>query len=290
MNLVEAYIKYNDNLVIFISGMSGCGKTSISKKLSTLYNINLIEQFNYYKDNYDTKVTLPDDSEHINYNSDDAFNWDKLNRDIKKNKGIIVVGNALLDDKITTKPDYHIHLSMSKQECMEKRRIHLEKNKDKYPIEYKIINTPAEKLKMNKLIFPYYLDAKKRSKIDKYINIADMSDNEIYNSVFDILESEVINQHTIETKYWKYKNSIIDTPLKSDQTPEETVVDSSEESSVDSFESSKESTQDTENTEDTENRDLDDDYEDSQTIKDGPIEFEGVDTLTMETLDYPSDD
>ena len=49
MNYIEAYIKFKGQLVVFISGLSGCGKTKISKKISNSFKIKLIDQNKYYK-------------------------------------------------------------------------------------------------------------------------------------------------------------------------------------------------------------------------------------------------
>lgn len=234
MNIIEAYIKYNGRLVIFVSGISGCGKTSLAKKISKKFDIPLIEQFNYYKKGYDDKVTLPDGTEHINYNSDNAIDWTRLDKDIKdkESKGVIVTGFALVDDKLDVKPDYHIHISMSKQECIDRRRTYLEKHKDKYKEEHELIDTDTERLKMNRMIFPYYLETVKRSKINKFMNIKEgMDDDNIWDSAWDILIGFISGRVDKLYKQWVETNR-----------PEN-------------------------------NRDLDEDYEEAQKIKDGPIQF-----------------
>ena len=35
MNIVEAYIKFKGQLLIFVSGLSGCGKSTIGKKIAS---------------------------------------------------------------------------------------------------------------------------------------------------------------------------------------------------------------------------------------------------------------
>lgn len=294
MNIVEAYTKYNKGLVIFISGISGCGKTSISKKISRELNLNMIEQFEYYKEGYDTKITLPDNTEHINYYNDEAFDWDRFNKDIKNKmiKGVIVTGYALIKDKIKIKPDIHIHLSMSKQACIEKRRKYLEKNKDRFKEEFETIDTPTEKLKMNMMIFPYYIDAKNRSDIDKYVNTTEMSSDDVINNVWSTIFLDVITQPKIEELYWKLNNKkkepVEDTP-EQDTLNNSTMYTPEESQSVNTPEETPEETPG-ETSEETPTEhtyegtgDLDEDYEQSQEIHDGPIEFEGLDTLTMDT-------
>jgi hypothetical protein len=189
MNIVEAYIKFKGQLVIFISGMSGCGKIDVGKFVSRDFKIGLLEQQNYYKENYGNQVTLPSGESVTNYSTDEAFDWDKLNADIESRKkdGVVVVGVALVSDKITTVPDFHIHLAISKKACLERRKIYVEQNKDKYPEEYKSIESGSDRLKMNQLIFPYYLEVVKRQKIDKYISIEGKDDNPIYDEVYNYL-------------------------------------------------------------------------------------------------------
>lgn len=189
MNIIEAYIKFKGQLIIFISGLPACGKLTLAKTIHNDFKLRLINQFNYYKEDYNVTTKLHDGTTLINWYTDDAVNWDKFNADIEdaKSKGVIVVGFSLPEDKLTVKPDYHIHISMPKQICMEKRKKYVEKHKDEHPEEFKILDTPAEKLKMNQLIYPYYLESKNKSKINKFINVIDMNASQIYDIAFDAI-------------------------------------------------------------------------------------------------------
>lgn len=184
MNIVEKYIDVNKQLILYISGMSGCGKTQIGKFMSRDFKIDLIDQDDYYKKSYEKngeKVKLGD-NEIVNWYSDESIDWERFNADIndKKTKGVIVIGTALPDDKMTLKPDLHIQLSMSKQECVRRRLLFLEAKNEKVDMDH-------EKLKINKLAYPYYLDVVNRSKINKFVNITEKSDNTIYDDVFDVI-------------------------------------------------------------------------------------------------------
>lgn len=183
MNIVEKYIEINSSLILFISGMSGCGKTQIGKFISRDFKIKLIDQDDYYIKSHDVKTKLGD-KEVINWYTDDAIDWDKFNKDIEKAKtsGVIVIGNTLPDDRMALKPDLHIQLSMSKQECVRRRLLFLEHDKQD-------INEEFEKLKINKLAYPYYLETVNRSKINKFVNITEKSDDTIYDDIFDIVIS-----------------------------------------------------------------------------------------------------
>lgn len=195
MNIIEAYIKYKGQLLLLISGLSGCGKLNLGKELADIFNITLIDEFNYYKKNYNEKIKLSNGDEIINWYTDDAIDWDRFNKDIDREKknGVIVIGFSLPEDKIESSSDYHIHLNIPKQVCLEKRKIFLEKHKDTYPDEYKLSGSDTEKLKMNKLIFPYYLESTKKSKINRFVNVGLSDDSDIYDKVFDMI-IEFINE------------------------------------------------------------------------------------------------
>lgn len=200
MNIVEAYIKFKGQFIILISGLPGCGKLAIAKSLSKDFKFKLLDQYNYYKKDYQETSTLQDGTKVINWYNDNAIDWDKLKDDIEENKkkGVVVVGISFPKDKFDA--DYHLHLTMSKQMCMEKRKEFLEKHKeeDKYSQEFKVLNTPTEKLIMNQLIFPYYLEARNNGKIDKWINMDTLgSDDDVYDMVFDHMLS-VVQAYTDE--------------------------------------------------------------------------------------------
>jgi hypothetical protein len=188
MNIVEAYTKYNGQFIIFISGLLGCGKSSLATKISDNFKMTLIDQYDYKKKDYSEKKMLPDGTEHINWFTDDAIDWEKLNADINSNKskGVIIVGTSLTD-KIKSKANFHLHLSIPKKICMTKRTALIQKNKERYPEDFDFIGTPTESLKMNQMIFPYYLESKGKSSIDKYLNAVNMSSEQIYDEAWDTL-------------------------------------------------------------------------------------------------------
>ena len=185
MNVVEAYIKFNKQFIIFISGLSpGSGKTLVAKNIKKDLGFKMLNQINYYKKDYNNKIKLPNDKEIINWDSDESIDWISFNKDIKKNKskGLIICGFSFPKDKMTEKADFHIHLSISKKNNLEKRK-EMTKNNDKYShLDFNTI-----KLIMNQLTYPYYLDTLNRSNINKFINTNKYNKNEIYNLVFDSL-------------------------------------------------------------------------------------------------------
>lgn len=187
MNIVDAYIKFKGQLLIFVSGLSGCGKTYVAKNIARDLKIKIIDQFDYYKKDYVNKITLQDGTEINNWYTDDAIDWDLLNDDINqfKKDGLVVSGFALKEDNISSNDDFHIHLNITKQNCIARRKEYLEKNKDKYKTEYENVDSPIEKLKMNQLIYPYYIESTKLSKINKFINMNNLSEKEAYDETFN---------------------------------------------------------------------------------------------------------
>lgn len=193
-NIVEKYIEIHGKFIILISGLPGCGKQELGENIARDFKFELLNTYSYYKENYDNKIQLKnpetdEEIEIINWYTDDAVDWDKLNNDINKYKknGVVIIGMSLSNKIVNDITDYHIHLNVSKQVSIENTQKYIEEHKNKYPEEYKIIGTPIEKLKMNKLIYPYYLETTKLAKINKYITVKEMNDDEIYDIAFDVL-------------------------------------------------------------------------------------------------------
>lgn len=180
-NIVEVYKEFNGQLIILISGLSGCGKSVIGKNINNDFDIDMIDVNKYYKVDFNEKIKLPNNIEIINYDTDNAIDWDKLNTDVnnKKQKGVVVVGPVFPTDKLAFVPDYHIHLKISKQRLRDKRTEYLEKHgTDSY-------NKSNELLKINSVTYPYYLDTLHRMKINKFVDVTELTSDRTYDLVFD---------------------------------------------------------------------------------------------------------
>lgn len=211
MNIIEAYIKFKQQLIIIISGISGCNKTSLAKKLSKELGLKLINQNDYLNPDYNVIVMLPNDTKIINWHNDDAVLWDKFNDDIINSTGAIVSGFSFPVDKLKFIPDYHIHITITKQSCIKKRQEFLKKHKDdpKYVTEFNEIGTPIENYKFNQLAYPYYMESVKNMKVNKFINANKLSNDEIINDAWNSIISFVqkyIDSFN-ETQYWNWKES-----------------------------------------------------------------------------------
>ncbi len=198
MNYVDAYIKFRGQLVILVSGLSSSGKTKLAKNISRDFKIRFLNAHNYLISGYSNTIELikKDDKDNIvesiktiNYDTDDAIDWKRLNIDIEKHKkfGVIVTGIGFPSEHITVHIDYHLHLKLSKQNCLERRKKYIVEHKEKFPIENKIIEKKLDQFQMNKYTYPYYLDVRNRSKIDVWINVDDLTEQLIYDKAFDLL-------------------------------------------------------------------------------------------------------
>jgi len=206
MNIVEAYIKFNSQLIILISGFSGSGKTLLGRNIQRDFKLQFINLNDYYKEDYNNVVDLGHDIKVIDWDHPDAIDWDKFNEKINedKTKGIVCVGFGFPEDRIKFTPDFHIRLDIPKPRLIEMRHKYLDENKDNKLNEYK--DSRVELLIMNKLSYPHHEEIKVKSKytykfslFDKENLTLDEIPNKMYDDVFDYL----INQ--IEKKI--YKNS-----------------------------------------------------------------------------------
>jgi len=186
MNIVEAYIKFNKQLIIAISGISGCGRINLSKDIERDFNLKLIDLYDFYDLDHEETVQIKDKTI-INWYKQEAFNWDKFNEYVNKNKnkGIVLVGLCFPDDKIDFNIDSHIFVGRDKKECLEKRQEFIKRNKETYKYEYN--NLDFEKTKFNKLEFPFVLEMQKKSKIDKFVNATELTSSQVYDSIYEYL-------------------------------------------------------------------------------------------------------
>jgi cytidylate kinase len=209
-NIVDVYKENNEQLIILISGLSGSGKSSLGENISRDFKIELLNTNKFYIKDYNEKYQLPNGKEVINYDQDNAFDWDSMNNEINKKKkdGIVVIGSVFPTDKLNFKPDFHVHLKISKQLLKDNRMKYIEKHQEKN------FDTETETLRINILTYPYYLNTLKRMKMDKFIDVTELNEDEIYDIVFDSIINYIKNNVYDPKVISKYKKTE-STPLKS---------------------------------------------------------------------------
>jgi hypothetical protein len=201
MNIVQAFIKYNKQCIILISGMSGSGISHLGKQMIDDLTKNKTDfAFVSYKDFVDKKydktekIKTKDGEEHdvVIWDSDKVVDWDSFFQEINKHKktGVIAVSQSFPTDKINNifRPDFHFHIKLSKENLLKQR----------------IKNSEMDKELLEQIIenytFPFYTNSTKRevSNINKFINansfIAD--DKNYYNNVGDVLWDAIMENIT----------------------------------------------------------------------------------------------
>jgi adenylate kinase family enzyme len=195
MNIVEAFIKFNKQLIIIITGLSGSGKIELVRNISRDFKLKVISLRDFCKKDYNTKVSLPNGVEVINWDSDDVFDWDLFNKEVEEHKtnGVIVYGNVIPDEKIKFTPNFHLHVKISKQNLIIRRHEFLNKHKDDEDCKesFELINTDTEKLIINQLTYPYYLESMKRQTINKFLNANELNNDAIYDEAFDYVIEKI---------------------------------------------------------------------------------------------------
>ncbi len=112
--------------IIFTSGLSGAGKSTIAKILADHYNGVYLDQDEFYKQDKPL-ITTPSGRIIKNWDCQEALNLEAMNSKIselkKLNKPIFVAGFALRDDWFVgdAKPDYHILIQLPSGVSIETR-------------------------------------------------------------------------------------------------------------------------------------------------------------------------
>lgn len=203
LNIVEAFIKFNRQLIIFISGLSGSGKTSQAEKLSKDLKIRVIYVRDYYKNYKDREIYLSENTtnnQHVNSDnvtdldttldiklsnnklvknqySTKLIDKDKLNEDINnfKKNGLIISGFPLPKDTIDSNIDLHIHISINQTTYIQYQE------KKKNPL-----NSQDIELKYQQVIKPFYKNIIKDLQINKFLNSKKfVSKEQLYDEIWD---------------------------------------------------------------------------------------------------------
>lgn len=213
LNIVQAYKLKNQKLIILISGMSGSGKSFSGAEIAIDFEAKHFKMKDYFKKDYSETVELPNGKEVINWFCDEAYDWNRLNKDVNKHKkkGVVISGLSFPLDKLNFEPDIHINISIKKNVLLDHMSKLLTENKDKFPDKYEEMMSGEMKLLLNKLSYPYFLDSIEKTKIDKFLNINDITKDNVYDKVFDAL-IQIIDKkvHKMERTHDLFKNNTVD--------------------------------------------------------------------------------
>jgi len=216
ITVLDAYFKVYGQFILAISGISGCNKKRVAQELSKYFNAKLIDQFDYYKKDYEEIITVSDKDNQIdivNWDNNDAIDWDRFNEDVKKyseTSKIIILGFNLHSELIKFKIDYHIYLNVSKNECIKKRLKHLSKDPDGNSTDHKLIKNNLFEYKMYNITFPHNDEIIKEMKINKFVKTANLDTETIANIIWELVKNYLVlsmdNFNKYEYNEWSKNN------------------------------------------------------------------------------------
>jgi thymidylate kinase len=219
MNIIEAYTKFNEELIIIISGLSGSGKSKIASFIERDFKIKKINIESFCVKKNDRVVILKDKTsgEEINvtdWDHIDTFEWSKINEEVNKYKGegVVVYGPYFPLNHLKFSPNFHIHVKISKQKLIENRHEYIKSHPDECKELFKLLDTPFENMIINQITYPHYLKYLEESgKNIKYINTRnsegiDLTIDQVYDQTTDYLFNRIqeflndYNKKIIESK------------------------------------------------------------------------------------------
>ena len=175
-------------MMIFISGISGVGKSTISKELSQQLGLLHINQDNYYLKTK-PKATLSTGIQKTNWDTAEALDFDLLNTDLTNHfyqrQNILLEGFCLRKDMIKFTPNVHIHLSYISVPANANININYMKNKEviiNRVVESRSISKPGikdDEIVVRELVWPFYIETLKNSHIDYVLSTFDDAGNRI---------------------------------------------------------------------------------------------------------------
>lgn len=235
MNIVQAYTNKKNQFIILISGFSGSGKTKLSKFIADLFSFQHVNLTHYYYpteifDKEENYVSLKNGTRILNWdNIYESVDWNKFNTFVNNNKkiGVVAVGFGFPTELLQFDPDFHIHIKINKSNLIENREKYITAHLSKIdpvltsfatrePIldNDKNSDIDIDKNILNNITYPIYYKLIEESKIDKYINTNDVSDDKIKEEIFEYLMNMVekwLNRNNKTNKTNKTSVETIDT-------------------------------------------------------------------------------
>jgi shikimate kinase len=195
MNIIEAYIKIKKQLIILVSGLSGTGKSELGKIISENLNIEGIDINKYCKKDFSNIVEVSDSIKINDWDDINSYEWDDFNKKVydTKSKGIVCVGQYFVTEKLEFKPDFHIHIKISKNKLTENRKKYIADNPEKCKELANISDTPMFATMINKIVFKHYYEYLAKSKIDLWLDVEKYSMDEMEKTVFEYIFENVQN-------------------------------------------------------------------------------------------------
>jgi hypothetical protein len=177
MNIVDAYIKFNGELIILISGLSGSGKSRLANNIAKDFKITKLDIEMHCKKDFNKTVKLPNDVVVTDWDDAESYDWKTINKLVNenKNKGVVLCAPYFPTKLLEFNSSFHIHIKITKQHLIESRKKFVKENQERC----EKLND-LEALIVNQITYPWYLKYLEESKIDKYINSKEMTLDQVY--------------------------------------------------------------------------------------------------------------
>lgn len=231
MNLLEEYILRKKNIIILISGLSGTKRSIIAKEIERDFKLLKLISLDDYCDVNKVKTVDFFDNKVNDWDNIEVYDWEKFNKDIDKKKNYIIYGDIFPKDKLNFEPNFHIHITISKEKLIEKRREYIENNPEKCKDMLNII----DKLNtfINQITYSHYIKNRNNSKIDLWLKSEENTQEQMGDQIFEFIINKMtqfLNEYYISNKrnfdYIKEKENI--NPSSSEDESDDSTTDNDE--------------------------------------------------------------
>jgi uridine kinase len=195
MNIVEVYGIYEKQLIILVSGLSGSNKTEIAKNICEDFKLDFVNLTKFCKKEFNLTFELSNGMVIRDWDHVDSYDWKQLNEYVKKNekKLLVICGDMFPTDKLEFKPNFHIHIKISKEKLFENRHKFIEKNPEKCSELHKFLDTDTEKLIIDELVWKHYNEYLELSntKTIKFFNTNKLTYDDINKGIFEYIINNI---------------------------------------------------------------------------------------------------
>jgi uridine kinase len=176
MNILEAFIKKYNQLIILILGLPCSNKSEIAKELKNDLGLPILN-INEYLIKNKFKIVELDGIKIKIYEDTDNYDWDKFNKDVEKLKssGVIIYGNYIDIKKVDFNYDFSFFYSLNTTLC---KNILIKKK------FLNLNNKNHDKIYMEKIFNPKYEQIKSDVKFNKFFNV---KENTIFSDSYDMI-------------------------------------------------------------------------------------------------------
>lgn len=196
MKVTQEYLEKNNQMIIIISGLTGTKRSVIAKHMrddmEKDMEIVCVNLDDFCREKNEIPIVDFFDNKIRDWDNPDSYDWDKFNGFIleNKDKGIIIYGDMFPKSKLNFTPDFHVHIKISKEKLIEKKKEYIEKNSELCEDMMVILDKLA--LFINKFTYTHYINSRNESKIDIWLDANANNPDEMYEQAVDFIINAMI--------------------------------------------------------------------------------------------------